>query len=69
MPDGLNKLIMEVYSMPIEQQNYLWGALGAKYLPSVLYRLRLVVMNDERVHENQPAVSAVKTTLEDKLTD
>lgn len=67
LPDRIEKLIMEVYSMPIEQQNYLWGALGAKYLPSVLYRVRLIVMDDQLVHENQPAITTINTSLEDKL--
>lgn len=67
MPDGLEKLILEVYSMPIEQQNYMWGALGAKYLPSILYRMRLVTMDDKRVQENQPAITSIDTSLEEKL--
>lgn len=69
MPDGLEKLILEVYSLPIEEQNYLWGALGAKYLPSILYRVRLVVMDDEQVHQNQPAITTIDTSLEDKTID
>jgi len=69
IPDGIEKLIMEVYSMPIEQQNYMWGALGAKYLPSVLYRMRLVVIDAQAVNENQPAINTINTSLEDKLNN
>jgi hypothetical protein len=39
--------IMRVESQPLnfEQRNQLWSCLGANYLPSVLYRVRLVILN------------------------
>ncbi|MEM9885299.1 MAG: DUF4255 domain-containing protein [Bacteroidota bacterium] len=36
------KIIFEQYSMSFEQLNHLWGILGGKYLPSVLYKVRLM---------------------------
>lgn len=46
LPDGIEKLSAELVSLSFEQQNNLWGALGAKYLPSVLYRLRVLYLED-----------------------
>ena len=66
-PSGIQRLVMEVYSMPIEQQNYLWGALGAKYMPSILYRVRLLVMDDQKVQANQPAIDTISTSVEGKF--
>lgn len=66
-PPGIEKLIMEVYSLPIEQQNYMWSALGAKYIPSILYRVRLIVMDDKKVHENQKAIETISTSVEGKF--
>ncbi len=42
----IEKLIMELISITFEQQNYLWGTLGAKYMPSVLYKLRLLIIRE-----------------------
>lgn len=42
----IEKLIMELISITFEQQNYLWGTLGAKYMPSVLYKLRLLTIRE-----------------------
>lgn len=39
-----DKLIFDQYSMSFEQLNHLWGILGGKYLPSVLYKVRLVTV-------------------------
>lgn len=43
---GIEKLTIELISPTFEQQNYLWGALGAKYLPSVLYKLRMLTIRE-----------------------
>ena len=69
LPNGIEKLIMEVYSMPIEQQNYMWGALGAKYLPSVLYRMRLVVIDAKETTSSQGVIDTLDVSLEEKLND
>jgi hypothetical protein len=41
------KVTFEMMSPTFEQQNHLWGALGAKYLPCVLYKAGLIDISDE----------------------
>lgn len=41
-PHMIEKIILDLYSLNFEQLNHLWGMLGGKYVPSVLYRLRLL---------------------------
>ena len=43
---GIEKLLMELHSLGFEQLNHLWAVLGGKYLPSVLYKMRLVVIDE-----------------------
>ena len=38
------KLIFDIYSPTIEEVNHLWGTLGGKQYPFVLYTLRLLEM-------------------------
>lgn len=52
MDSKLKKLIVEIYSYSFEQQYNFWSILGAKYLPSVLYKVRLVSFQ-EKVLESQ----------------
>jgi len=33
---------LELFTLSFEQQNHLWGSIGAKYTPSVLYKMRLI---------------------------
>lgn len=36
------KLILELYSPSFEEQNHIWGTLGGKQLPAVMYIARLI---------------------------
>ena len=45
----IEKLIADMYTLGFEQANNLWVILGGKYLPSVLYKIRLVVIEDEAI--------------------
>lgn len=45
----LHDLSLELFTLGLEQQNHLWGALGAKYLPSVVYKMRIVTISDEEI--------------------
>lgn len=46
MPPGIERLALELLSWTPEQLNQMWACLGAKHLPSVVYRLRMVVLQD-----------------------
>jgi hypothetical protein len=47
-PESVEKLVFDLYNLNLEQLNHLWGVLGSTYLPSVLYKVRLVeVQSDE----------------------
>ena len=41
-PDNYAKITTEFVSLSSEQQNHIWTYLGSKYMPSVLYKLRLL---------------------------
>ncbi|MBC7897141.1 MAG: DUF4255 domain-containing protein [Cytophagaceae bacterium] len=42
LPVSIEKLVFEMVNVDFEDLHHLWGALGTAYLPSVLYRVRLV---------------------------
>ncbi|UCV27924.1 DUF4255 domain-containing protein [Ferribacterium limneticum] len=43
----IGKIVMELYSVTPETLNQIWASVGAKYQPSVLYRARLVTIQDQ----------------------
>lgn len=40
------KIIMELYNQPFEEQSHFWGMFGSIYRPSVLYRLRALMVQE-----------------------
>ena len=43
---GLEKLLVEMITLPFAEQNEVWNALRTTYHPSVLYKVKLVVFSD-----------------------
>lgn len=41
------KLIVELHSLTFEQINHLWSTLGGKYLPSVMYKVRQLTLDED----------------------
>jgi hypothetical protein len=39
--------------------NNLWGILGSKYLPSVMYKLRMISISEEFVLGNAPLLNEI----------
>lgn len=53
---AIQKLIVDIYTLNFEQQNHLWGALGGKYLPSVMYKVRLISIQEALKKDEQPPI-------------
>jgi hypothetical protein len=47
LDDGIEKLTMDLLTLPFSEQNNLWGILRTAYQPSLLYKVRMVVFQDE----------------------
>ena len=59
--DGSSRVVFELYSMTFEQQNHLWAALGAKYMPSVMYKAAILDIRDMQVEAEVPPVEEITT--------
>lgn len=59
----VEKLAFDLMTLNFEQMNQLWGTLGGKYLPSVLYKMRLIAIEDETPK------AEVKPILKIRITD
>lgn len=55
----IQKLIVELYSSSFEQQYNFWTVVGAKYLPSVLYRVRMLVFQEKRLLDQQQPITTL----------
>ena len=55
------QLCQELESPSYEQLNQIWTYIGGKYLPSVIYRVRMVVLQEQTQTAIQPAITTVET--------
>ena len=63
LPAGLERVALDLLNYGPEQLNQVWACLGAKHLPSVVYRLRMVVLQDVEPTATGLPVTTISTTL------
>ncbi|MBK6282395.1 MAG: DUF4255 domain-containing protein [Draconibacterium sp.] len=49
---NLTKLVVELYSYSFEQLYNFWSVVGAKYLPSVLYKIRILTFQEREFFDS-----------------
>jgi|SRR5688572_22732005 len=65
LPDGVDKLVVELYSANFEQQNQIWASLSIGYLPSVIYKIRMVVVDvdPKKAKTTIPSIQKINVEL------
>jgi len=65
VPDGIEKLILEMISLNLEQLHQLWSMLGGKYHPSIAYRMRMVTI-DSVTDQPGPMIEQIEANYQIK---
>ena len=63
---GIDRLSFEMYHPDYQARNNLWTILGIKYLPSVIYKVKLLSFSDQQVREEIPAITSLDQNNDDK---
>ena len=53
------RFVFELFALTFEQQNHLWGALGAKYMPSVMYKVGIIEIQDLQIEAEAAPVKEI----------
>lgn len=57
LPDGLERLAMDLIGHAPEQLNQIWACIGARHMPHLIYRARAVLLQDtEPVGSGAPII-------------
>ncbi len=62
MPSGINRLDYDNEKISFHQMHSLWSAMGAKYQPSVIYKLRLITIQGDELIKVISPVSATSNS-------
>lgn len=58
---NIDKLEFEMENISFNEIHSLWNALGAKYQPSAVFRMRMITINSEQLTAFVPAVHQIET--------
>ena len=62
LTDQEGRMSFELHNMSFEQLNHLWGAVGGKYMPSVVYKVGFVRIRDRQVEAEVLPVEEIQIT-------
>lgn len=57
---NIKRLVIELYSCNFEQLSNFWTMVGTNYLPSVLYKIRLVRIQEKAVKDAGPPIEKIR---------
>jgi hypothetical protein len=60
----IEKLALDLIGLTLEQLNQLWAFVGAKHLPSVLYRVRMLALQDAEPAAVHPPITVIGSSVE-----
>ena len=63
LPEGISKLEYDIEKISFFEIHNLWSAMGAKYVPSVIYRMRLITIDSDQATGFTVPVNTTNTSL------
>ncbi|MFA5245378.1 MAG: DUF4255 domain-containing protein [Pedobacter sp.] len=67
LDEKIEKLIVDLYTLNFEQINHLWSTMGGKYIPSVLYKVRQITINEDAAVSGGGLITEIDTQVKSKL--
>jgi hypothetical protein len=62
LPQQIDEVIFDLKTLSLQDLNNLWGILGSKYIPSVMYKVRLVAISDDFAEGDATLVNEISIT-------
>ncbi|WP_375582479.1 DUF4255 domain-containing protein [Cyclobacterium xiamenense] len=63
---GNFRFTMELYTPTFEELNFIWGTLGGKQLPAVLYQLNLLPLEREMGQAEAPLIQHIRSNVKNQ---
>lgn len=59
IPENVEKIVVELYTASFEQQNQIWASLSTGYIPSVIYKVRMIIIDTGKSREEKSIAERV----------
>ena len=63
---NIERLVFEMYHPDYQARNNLWSTLGAKYIPSVIYKVKMLTLHDMPTGQALPGIGSMDKNQEPK---
>lgn len=60
---GIQRLSADLQTLSYDELNQIWAYIGGKYLPSVVYRVRLLSIQDQAQTKVQPPLTIIEAVM------
>ncbi len=60
MQSPLEKLTFEIFNLPINELSHIWSGIGAKYVPSIVYKVRMITIREDLIVKEVAGISGVQ---------
>ncbi len=64
MDSRIEKLILDIENLNIKDLSTLWSAITGKYLPSIIYKVRMVAFDSDDVRLRAPVIEKVQSAVQ-----
>lgn len=58
---SIQRLTFEIYNVPIQELSHVWSGIGAKYVPSMVYKVRMITIQKGQTREQVAGVGSLNT--------
>lgn len=58
---SIDKLVFEIENMSTERLNNVWATIGGKYMPCVMYKMRMVTLAGDAIDELRPVIAELNS--------
>ena len=76
LSSNIDKVTLDYTNLDFNELNNLWSLIGAKYIPSAVYKLRMLTFNHNMIREDVPGIlqgvdtmQGIASTLRESLLD
>jgi hypothetical protein len=60
----IERLVLDIENLKVAELANLWGILGGKYVPSVLYRMRMITIDSGQITHLVPRIARARGNVE-----
>ena len=62
----INRLTLEIYNIPVQELSHIWSGIGAKYVPSIVYKVRMICVQGMQITEEVAGIAGLGNKTQKK---